>query len=201
MSTPCGYGSASHKHLVADIRGHHGSRVARTPIVHVMNGLRLGSVLRSQRLGEAAVGALNAIVSHSGDPGAAVPAGTVNLPSRVTLQRARVRAHVADMLWHRWTGARERRCCFRYLAYDAIPQRGVDIFATVQRVLTVLSSDGRTPVAAVHERRLPLLTLGHGRTVPPCQIKFRRTCTRRAWGTAARVSRGMACGRVSLCVA
>ena len=142
----------------------HGSRLALIPIQRVMDGLRLGSVLRSQRLGEVALGAASAIVPRSAAPAAPALVRTMTLPSRATLQRARVRLEVGARLCHRWLWTRERRPSIRYLAYDASPQRGVEIFATVERVLTVLSNDGRGPVSAVHERRLPLVTLGHRRT-------------------------------------
>ena len=49
---------------------------------------------------------------------------------------------------------------FRYLAYDASPQRGIELFATVERVVTV---DACGNTVLVRERRLPLVTLGHGR--------------------------------------
>ena len=132
-NTPCEGASASDGHLVPDTALDHGSRVARIPIQHVMDGLRLGSVLRSQRLGQAALGAASAIVSRSAQLAAPVPVCTVTLPSRVTLQqRARVRLDVGAMLCHKWLWARERRSCFRYLAYDASPQRGLAILATVE---------------------------------------------------------------------
>ena len=49
---------------------------------------------------------------------------------------------------------------FRYIAYDASPQRGVEIFADVERIIYV---DAFGANAAVRDRRLPLATLGHGR--------------------------------------
>ena len=49
---------------------------------------------------------------------------------------------------------------FRDLAYYASPQRGIELFATVERVVTV-DACGNSMV--VRERRLPLGPIGHGR--------------------------------------
>ena len=87
-------------------------------------------------------------------------ADNASLPIRTKLHRARVPLDVTAMLLNRWEFARETRQIFRYIAYDASPQRGVELFATVERVLTV-DECGNT--ALVRERRLPLVTLGHGR--------------------------------------
>ena len=74
------------------------------------------------------------------------------LPSRGTSLRARVRLDVAAMLLNRWEFARETWPIPRYLAYYASPQRGIELFATVERVLTV---DACGNTVLVRERRLP----------------------------------------------
>ena len=156
--------------LAPDSARGHGTRVTRVPIQRVMDGVRFGSVLTSQRHGGVALRAASAILSVEA-PGAAVVERvalvTRLLPSRQTLQRARVCLDVGAMLYRRWLRARETRPVYRYIAYDASPQQGVEIFATVERVVTVLGSDMIGAALAVSiivdERRLPLVTLGHGR--------------------------------------
>ena len=64
------------------------------------------------------------------------------------------------MLWYRERFKRTKLLQFRYLAFDASPQNGVEIFATVERFLTV-QPGSFAPL--VEERSLPLVTLGHGR--------------------------------------
>ncbi|MFM7989293.1 MAG: hypothetical protein ACKPKO_59265, partial [Candidatus Fonsibacter sp.] len=71
------------------------------------------------------------------------------------------RLDVAATFCRRWLLSRERNQVFRYLAYDALPQGGVEVLAPVERVLT-LTHAGHPPL--VQERRLPWVTLGHGRT-------------------------------------
>ena len=132
------------------------------PVQRVVAGVGFGVALKSQTLAaealEAAISFLNVNSEHAGS---AVVVGSATLPSRATLQRGRVRFDVAAMLWRRFQWACERRVVFRYLAYDASPQGGVEVFATVERVVTLPALGA--PVE-VHERRLPLVTLGHGRT-------------------------------------
>jgi len=85
-------------------------------------------------------------------------------PSRWTLARKRVSLDMAMMLWRRSWAACAGPVC-RYVAFDASPQRGREIFATVERVVKlediaawVNSPDGQLPPA--EDRRLPLCTLG-----------------------------------------
>ncbi len=128
----------------------------------MLAGVRFGVALKSQSLGATALqSAASLLTDHSEDTGSAYVGGIVTLPSRATLHRGRVRLDVAAMLWRRWQWGRERRTVFRYVAHDASPQGGVEVFATVERVLT-LRSLGASP--EVHKHRLPLVTLGHGRT-------------------------------------
>jgi hypothetical protein len=64
------------------------------------------------------------------------------------------------MIWHRERFKRTKLLQLRYLAFDASPQNGVEIFATVERLLTVQPGSF---APSVEERSLPLVTLGHGR--------------------------------------
>ena len=68
------------------------------------------------------------------------------------------------------------RQVYRHLAVDASPQKGVEFFASMERVLTMDAASG-SPI--VEERRLPVVTLGHGRAV--CLTVCRRTSTRFGW--------------------
>ena len=108
----------------------HGTRVPPLLAARVVEGLRLGSALRSQRLANAAMAAAQGLLC---DPFSGTPSvsRTGLLPSRQTLQRGRLRLDVAAMLCRRWLWSRERRPVFRYLSYDASPQGGVEVFATV----------------------------------------------------------------------
>ena len=84
------------------------------------------------------------------------------------MRRARVRLDVAAMLFHGWRQfAQEKRQLFLYIAYDASPQRGVEIFAAVERIYV---DDGGAN-AAVRNRRLPLATLVHGRCSLPVKVQ------------------------------
>ena len=160
---PCDDSAATFRPLLADSVVGHGSRVQPIPIERVMDGMRLGSCLTSQRLAPTAL-SVAAVILRRDALDAQSFERDAELPSRATLTRGRVRLDVAAMLCRRWHWAREARQVFRYLAYDASPQKGVEIFATVERVLTVLSNDRFSATSAVDERRLPLVTLGHGRT-------------------------------------
>jgi hypothetical protein len=128
------------------------------PVNALMAAVRLGASLKSQRSMQPVVTLATSLV-----PGAApvlTRDGINRLPSRTTLHRARVRLDVAAMLFHRWQFAQDKRQLFRYIAYDASPQRGVEIFVVVERIIHV---DACGANAAVRNRRLPLVTLGHGR--------------------------------------
>jgi hypothetical protein len=93
-------------------------------MTRVMDAVRLGAALRSQRLGDGVLSAARVILENE-DPATDVAESRASLPSKQTLQRARVRLDVAAMLCHRSLWQRESRRAFRYAAYDASPQRGV----------------------------------------------------------------------------
>lgn len=84
------------------------------------------------------------------------------MPTGWTMRRARISFDMSCMLWRReWYVANAPLA--RYLAFDASPQMGIEVFATVERCilwadLEANAHQGIKP--AVEERRLPLVTLG-----------------------------------------
>lgn len=78
--------------------------------------------------------------------------------------RALVSFDIASMLARREAYKRSGPT-FRYLAFDASPQRGVEFFITVERVVLRSALEGLADTAwpAVEQRMLPPATLGHGR--------------------------------------
>ena len=56
------------------------------------------------------------------------------VPHFTTLAAMVARFDIANMLYHRWWHDRSRPA-LRYLAYDASPKQGTELFATVERVL------------------------------------------------------------------
>ena len=80
-------------------------------------------------------------------------------PSRVSLQRYRVRLDMVAMLWHRLQHGKSSPRPFRYVTFDASPQAGIEYFAASERLVSFTSELH----ASVVIRRLPLVQLGHGR--------------------------------------
>ena len=89
------------------------------------------------------------------------------VPHKATNRRNIVRLDMAAMLarrqWYKANGP-----TYRYLAYDASPQRGLEFFATVERVvrrraLHVAASGASGSMPEVESRVLPLTVLGCGR--------------------------------------
>ena len=87
-----------------------------------------------------------------------------NVPHRSCLYRANIHLDIAAMLQHRsWLS--KSRPAFRYLAYDASPQHGSELFGTVERVILAkdvlehLRAD-ETHELKVHQRKLPVCQLG-----------------------------------------
>ena len=78
---------------------------------------------------------------------------------RGALRRSRPRLDIAAMLWHRMTNPLRRGAAFRYVTFDASSQRGVEIFASSERICTFDTEFFVT----CQRRRLPLVVLGHGR--------------------------------------
>lgn len=88
-------------------------------------------------------------------------------PSKQVLIRGRIRLDVACMLQRRQWYA-EKGPTFRYLTYDASPQGGLEVFATVEDVVPRADVVGRTlevvDASVLHRVNLPLVVLGTGRT-------------------------------------
>ena len=87
---------------------------------------------------------------------------------RSTLHRAVVKVDIAAMLARRaWR--RENSPTYRYLAFDASPQRGQEFVVTVERVIvrstmaSHVSSDAWSARPVVETRIMPLATLGKNR--------------------------------------
>ena len=80
------------------------------------------------------------------------------VPSPQTLRRARVHLDAAAMLWTRSrTASRKDTASFRYLSFDASPQRGWEMFGSVERLVTLEQLLSEKP--EVTARRLPLTVL------------------------------------------
>ena len=86
------------------------------------------------------------------------------MASHWTIQRATVRMDQAAMLWNR-SIARSRGPLARYIAFDASPQHGQDIFVTVERVVerAALGSLCQLDRPVVDIRTMPVSILGTGR--------------------------------------
>jgi len=127
--------------------------------------LRVGQFVANQaNVGKAMEASLVAVAVVAPELAEVLSKVQVAKPSRWTLARKRVSLDMAMMLWRRSWAASAGPVC-RYVAFDASPQRGREIFATVERVVKlgdiavwVDSPDGQLP--PVEDRRLPLCTLG-----------------------------------------
>ena len=100
------------------------------------------------------------------------------LPKHKCLTLARVRLDIAAMLARRELGPLHGPS-FRYLGFDASPQLGREIFATVERTVLRKSLEALSDMSAfpggvhadtVEIRRLPLATLGQGRASLPDRV-------------------------------
>ena len=97
------------------------------------------------------------------------------VPSRKALRLARVRFDIACMLHRRQWYANHIGSTFRYVGFDASPQRpGIEVFATVERVVArrdVLALPcGQLPRDA-EVRRFPLSALGHSKASLPDKLQ------------------------------
>ena len=141
--------------------------VKRYHPAHALRSLRMGMRLRSQEhVREQLVSTLRFLHPSSWQARlATLSVRSQKLPHPSTQRRGAVRLDLASMLarrqWYRANGP-----TYRYLAYDASPQRGHEFFVTVERVVrrseVALASFESWP-AAVESRLLPLCVLGHGR--------------------------------------
>ena len=131
----------------------------------LIKGLRFSQYLKDQQDCRPALQAASQFFEDEGQC-VATEEKLGQLPHGCTLIRARVRMDVAAMLAHR-SWYKENGPTFRYLAYDASPQHGVEIFATVERVIRradlAASCGDLGQLPSVLERRLPLAVLGSGR--------------------------------------
>ena len=85
-------------------------------------------------------------------------------PSKTALAQLALRFDIAGMLFHRrWYQL--SRPAFRYLAYDASPKQGTELFCAVERIvlakdLLAMEDDGEYPIV---QRKMPLCQLGNMR--------------------------------------
>ncbi len=130
---------------------------------HLINAVRLGRRANNMDgVAEAAIDALHFALGPRVHAEVDRLANFVDEPSRYTLSKARVRFDVANMLQCRWW-YRLNRPTFRYITYDASPQRGSEVFASAERIFT--RADLRANAhPQVNIRRLPMVYLGVGRT-------------------------------------
>ena len=143
----------------------HKGSVQAIPVDALVSAMQVGhisgSMTKVRKVVNASAGLLRTSDSH--ELGSAIADNAVPMPSKWSMQRSRVQLDVASMLMHRdWY----KRCgpTFRYLAYDASPQHGLEVFACGERVVRRSDvqpwDDGKPDVSI---RCLPLTTLGVGR--------------------------------------
>ncbi len=86
------------------------------------------------------------------------------IPHAAAVRRACVRLDIASMLaWRAWYKARGP--AYRYLSFDASPQRGQEYFVTVERLVLCSTMDqlASGDMPNVLQRLMPLCVLGSGR--------------------------------------
>ena len=86
-----------------------------------------------------------------------------DMPHATTIRRSIVQLDIAWMLWQR---ARSKASgpAYRYISFDASPQHGHELFATVERSATRAElQKASSAQPAVDERMLPISVLGTGR--------------------------------------
>ena len=100
-------------------------------------------------------------------------------PSRPVMHRLPVRLDIGAMLYHRDWYTRSRPA-FRYLAYDASPKQGTELFGCVERAVLAKDLRGMEDggVYDVIARQLPLCQLGHLRLSTADKAA---TLTHQAW--------------------
>ena len=129
---------------------------------HIMNCLRIVAPAGSKAL---AKGMLRTAARWFGLRQSNTTAAIGEIPAPSQTYRHVVRVDFASMLarraWYKKHGP-----TFRYLAFDASPQKGHEIFVTVERVVLrddVAAFGASPPRPAVQERLLPVVVLGSGR--------------------------------------
>ncbi len=136
--------------------------------------LGVSQYVTSQRNVRAAASAAAATMALSGAPGALSDSagGHGSASSAVpqswsTIWRSRARLDVCAMLVQRQSGAARD---FRYLFFDASPQRsGREVFCCAERLIPC-SAVTTIASASVVDRRLPICGLGQGRTSLPDKV-------------------------------
>lgn len=141
-----------------------GSHVKRFPVGHLIRALRASQNLRSGRALEETAGHMAKFL----DPRGAGPsieelkADGFEFPSDSTLIRARVRLDVVSMLLARIRCRTED--CFRYISYDASPINFIEEFGAIMDSVPRAALESENIDSSMcSRRRLPLMTLGHGR--------------------------------------
>ena len=112
MSVPCDAIVLVGEPVLADSVVGPGPRVTRIEIARVMDAVRLGGALTTQRLGHGVLSAAPVILEGAGS-GIALAEAPAPLPSRHTLHKARVRLDAFATLRHRSLWQRESRRVFR----------------------------------------------------------------------------------------
>ena len=133
---------------------------------HILRALRLARLCRSNHDAKATAEAAGAY-NHPGRWETELQdSSKVNdMPHFTTLARLAMKVDAAAMLQHRswYAGSRP---AYRYLAFDASPQHGTELFGTVERI--ILERDLKAhyhgaPQLAVYARTLPICQLGQCR--------------------------------------
>ena len=102
-----------------------------------------------------------AVLMQTRWPAVEVPLG-IHLPGYNTLRKARTRLDICAMLANRAIAKHTQ--CFRYLAFDASPQkRGRAIICTMEHVIPCSAIADNIRAEDVVIRRLPICALGQGR--------------------------------------
>ena len=132
---------------------------------HVLDVLRAGLHVRNKANVEGTICNSKRFLCSRGAKASLDSKAIHDVPHACTQRRNIVRADVASMLAHRdWYKANGP--FYRYVAYDASPQRGHGHFATVERLIrreAIVDSVAAGSTPEVTERRLPLCVLGAGR--------------------------------------
>jgi hypothetical protein len=129
--------------------------------IHLVNALSAGADLKSQSLLKRSVGrhfALAFPTDHM-DIGRVLTEKGFLIPTRRTLERARVRLDVVSMLV--WQLNRPRSIISRTLSFDSSPQGGLELFASAE-ICVVRGEDGSASDCI--KRSQVLTQMGHGQT-------------------------------------
>ena len=167
MANSTAQGEGYHEEEATSLRPtRFGDHVMAYDVLHVVNALRVGCM--THNLGQVlsqTKASLRLVFGGQQGSGDGVDglANHIKVPSRWTLQKAVKRLDVATMLLQRHVSGQQGPIS-RYLAYDASPQGGVEIFCAAERVVNMRELHHAFPHRpSVITRFLPLTTLGVGR--------------------------------------